>query len=79
MEAVVMHGGSDLKIIWVGREQEGTDEKAYRQAEGGPTKHYFCLHADGISDMKYAGTKLTNQPYLNKSELAQKFYSRSAR
>lgn len=73
-----MHGGSDSKIIWVGREQEGTDEKAYSQAEGDSTKRYFCLHADGISDMKYAGTKLTNQPYLNKSELAQKVYSRSA-
>lgn len=79
MEGVVMHGGSYLKIIWVGREQEGADEKAYRQAKGSPTKHYFCLHADGISDMKYAGTKLMNQTYLNKSALAQKVYSRSAR
>lgn len=27
--------------------------------------------------MKYAGTELTNQPYWNKSKLAQKVYSRS--
>lgn len=63
----------------MGREQEGTDEKASRQAEGGPTKCCFYLHADGTSDMKYTGTKLTNQTDLNKSELAQEVYSKSAR
>lgn len=61
-------------MIWVGRKQEGADEKAYGQAKGGSTNCYCCLRADGVS-----GTTLTNQPRLNKSELTLKVCSGSAR
>lgn len=61
-----------------GRRAPKADGKAPRQAEQGPTKLCFPLHADGTSDMKQAGTKLTNQPSLSKPELAQEVYSSSA-
>lgn len=61
-----------------GRRAPKADGKTPRQAEQGPTKLCFSLHADGTSDMKQAGTKLTNQAYLSKPELAQEVYSSSA-
>lgn len=61
-----------------GRRAPKADGKAPRQAEQGPTELCLSLRADGTSDMKQAGTKLTSQPCLSKPELAQEVYSSSA-